>query len=59
MRLNINTHQDDINKAAEKIIAGAERTQRFVEKYHDYLSGEDKAKLAQIIKNVDDKLNQS
>ncbi|MBC5790927.1 hypothetical protein [Providencia sp. JUb39] len=55
----MNTAQNDINKAAQKIIAGAERIQRFVEKYHDYLSDEDKAKLAQIIKNVDDKLNQS
>ncbi|MEQ5125802.1 hypothetical protein ABN225_03220 [Providencia alcalifaciens] len=27
----MNTHQDDINKAAQKIIAGAERIQRFVE----------------------------
>ncbi|CAG9422981.1 hypothetical protein [Providencia alcalifaciens] len=54
----MNTNQDDINKAAEKIIAGAGRIQRFVEKYHDYLSDEDKAKLAQIIKNVGDKLNQ-
>lgn len=53
----MNTHQDDINKAAQKIIAGAERIQRFVEKYHDYLS-DDKAKLAQIIRNVDVKLNQ-
>jgi hypothetical protein len=59
MRLNMNTAQNDINKAAQKIIAGAERIQRFVEKYHDYLSDKDKAKLAQIIKNVDDKLNQS
>lgn len=54
----MNTHQDDINKAAQKIIAGAERIQRFVEKYHDYLFDDDKAKLAQIIKNVNDKLNQ-
>lgn len=54
----MNTHQDDINKAAGKIIAGAERIQRFVEKYHDYLSDDDKAKLAQIIRNVDVKLTQ-
>lgn len=32
----MNTAQNDINKAVGKIIAGAERIQRFVEKYHDY-----------------------
>ena len=54
----MNTNQDDINKAAKKIILGMERVHRFIDNYNSHLTEEDKFVLRQLTNELNRKLNE-
>ncbi|MEQ5123107.1 hypothetical protein [Morganella morganii] len=53
----MNTNQHDIDKAAEKIIKGMERINRFADKYTTYLSEKDKMHLIRLTTELQKKLD--
>jgi hypothetical protein len=58
MGFDMNTNQDDINKAAKKIILGMERVHRFIDNYNSHLTEEDKFVLRQLTNELNRKLNE-